>query len=147
MLTVFYSPKGGCAAAVLAAINGAKKTINLLMYLLDSKDITAALVTAAARGVKVVCIFDGKDAALSYSTVPSLYGTKVQVYLDSKHAIMHSKVLLVDGKQILTGSYNYTNGAEKENAENLLVITRSPATVVSYQANFALHLAHSILHP
>lgn len=34
----------------------------------------------------------------------------------------HNKVMIIDGRIVLTGSYNYTAGAEHRNAGNLLII-------------------------
>jgi phosphatidylserine/phosphatidylglycerophosphate/cardiolipin synthase-like enzyme len=37
-------------------------------------------------------------------------------------ALMHNKVGIFDGQIICTGSFNWTNNAEKNNDENLLVV-------------------------
>jgi phosphatidylserine/phosphatidylglycerophosphate/cardiolipin synthase-like enzyme len=43
---------------------------------------------------------------------------------------------------VLTGSFNFTQQAEENNAENLLVID-DPALSAKYTANWNVHLAHS----
>lgn len=35
---------------------------------------------------------------------------------------MHNKIGIVDGKVLITGSFNWTDNAEKDNQENLLII-------------------------
>jgi phosphatidylserine/phosphatidylglycerophosphate/cardiolipin synthase-like enzyme len=35
---------------------------------------------------------------------------------------MHHKVLIIDGRTVVTGSYNFTANAERRNDENVLVI-------------------------
>ena len=50
--------------------------------------------------------------------------------------------MVIDGHMILTGSFNFTKGAEKENAENLLVIQDSELAK-KYTANWQKHLEHS----
>ncbi len=42
----------------------------------------------------------------------------------------------------ITGSFNFTKGAEDDNAENLLVI-RSPALAAQYTRNWEAHAGHS----
>jgi phosphatidylserine/phosphatidylglycerophosphate/cardiolipin synthase-like enzyme len=42
--------------------------------------------------------------------------------IDSAHAIAHNKVMILDGKTVITGSFNFTKAAEEKNAENLLTI-------------------------
>jgi phosphatidylserine/phosphatidylglycerophosphate/cardiolipin synthase-like enzyme len=44
---------------------------------------------------------------------------------------------------VLTGSFNFTNQAEHENAENLIVIEGHPEMAHSYRMNFLEHKAHA----
>lgn len=145
-IVVDFSPAGGCEAAVVSALNSAKKSVQILMYVLDNPNIVKAILAADSRGVPVECVFDAVDAVSKYSHVPDLckLPSKVHVFLDHKHNIMHNKVLIVDGQKVLTGSFNYTVNAETKNAENLLTITQNPATAAAYVANFALHKGHSV---
>jgi phosphatidylserine/phosphatidylglycerophosphate/cardiolipin synthase-like enzyme len=63
--------------------------------------------------------------------------------IDDKHAIAHSKVMVIDSATILTGSFNFTKAAEEQNAENLLVIKDAYELVRLYETNIATHAAHS----
>ena len=62
---------------------------------------------------------------------------------DAQHAIAHNKLILIDRKTILTGSFNFTHQAETENAENLLVMKGHPELMGHYRQNFELHKGHS----
>ena len=48
----------------------------------------------------------------------------IPVRIDVKRAIAHNKVMVIDGKMVITGSFNFTKSAEENNAENLLVIRK-----------------------
>jgi len=37
-------------------------------------------------------------------------------------AIAHNKVVVIEGRTVITGSFNFTKAGEEENAENRLVI-------------------------
>jgi phosphatidylserine/phosphatidylglycerophosphate/cardiolipin synthase-like enzyme len=50
--------------------------------------------------------------------------------------------MIIDGKTVLTGSFNFTKAAENNNAENLLAI-QDPALAAKYTANWQAHLKHS----
>jgi phosphatidylserine/phosphatidylglycerophosphate/cardiolipin synthase-like enzyme len=52
-------------------------------------------------------------------------------------------VMLIDGKTLITGSFNFTYQAEHSNAENLLILRDRPAVYNSYDANFEMHRGHS----
>jgi phosphatidylserine/phosphatidylglycerophosphate/cardiolipin synthase-like enzyme len=48
---------------------------------------------------------------------------------------MHHKVIIIDNKIVITGSFNFTNNASTDNDENLLVIT-SHETAARYNEEF-----------
>ena len=66
------------------------------------------------------------------------------MFIDPNHAIAHNKIILIDGKTIITGSFNFSKAAEESNAENLLVIQDKPALSVAFEQNFHHHLEHSV---
>jgi phosphatidylserine/phosphatidylglycerophosphate/cardiolipin synthase-like enzyme len=43
--------------------------------------------------------------------------------------------MIIDGEIVVTGSYNFTNSAEKSNAENMIVL-RSAPLAQQYHKNF-----------
>jgi phosphatidylserine/phosphatidylglycerophosphate/cardiolipin synthase-like enzyme len=49
---------------------------------------------------------------------------------------MHNKYIVIDGRTIQTGSFNYTANAEKRNAENVMVIRNNPALAEKYLKNW-----------
>ncbi|WP_272881476.1 phospholipase D-like domain-containing protein [Fundidesulfovibrio soli] len=38
----------------------------------------------------------------------------IPTFIDAVHAIAHSKVMVLDDKTVITGSYNFTKAAEDE---------------------------------
>ena len=64
-------------------------------------------------------------------------------YIDAAHKITHNKVMIIDGKTLITGSFNFTKSAEEGNAENLLVISNAADLAQRYTANWKEHLEHS----
>ena len=78
-----------------------------------------------------------------YTSATYLANHNVPTWIDAKHAIAHNKIILVDGKTIFTGSFNFTKAAEQKNAENLLIIEGDPKLYAEYLSNFEEHLSHS----
>jgi phosphatidylserine/phosphatidylglycerophosphate/cardiolipin synthase-like enzyme len=56
--------------------------------------------------------------------------------------IHHNKVMIIDGETMIGGSFNYTKGAQNQNAENV-EITRSQALAAKYTENWQTHARHS----
>ncbi len=63
--------------------------------------------------------------------------------VDDHHGCMHSKVMIIDNRILVTGSFNFTRQSEEENVENLLVIQGVSDLVHTYREHFFSHKAHA----
>ncbi len=142
-IACYFSPKGGCTDAVVAEIVRARQTILIQAYSFTSTPIAKALVDAHQRGVQITVVLDKSNLTGQYSSADFVLHASIPTYIDDKHAIAHNKIMLIDGRTIITGSFNFTKQAESSNAENLLVIRDRPELFAQYQANFQKHLDHS----
>ncbi|HMC28159.1 MAG TPA: phospholipase D family protein [Verrucomicrobiae bacterium] len=140
---VYFSPNGGCTDAVVAALNRATNSVLVQAYSFTSAPIAKAVVDAQRRHLQVAVILDKSQKTEKYSSADFLRNSGVATFIDSKHAIAHNKIMIIDGAAVLTGSFNFTKAAEENNAENLLVI-HDPALAAKYKANWQAHLAHSV---
>jgi len=141
---VYFSPNGGATHAILKGIRDAKRSILVQAYLLHATRLAGALVHAHHRGVHVHVLLDA-HAQSHHPPVPAvarLVAAGVEVSLDGRHAWAHDKVMVLDGEIVITGSYNWTVAAEKQNSENLLVI-RDPRLARVYTENWRRHARHS----
>jgi len=139
---VYFSPRGGCTDAVVRELDNARTSVLVQAYFFTSAPIAQAVVNAHRRGVSVQVVLDKISKTDRYSSATFLYNYGVPTFIDSKHAIAHNKVMVIDGATVLTGSFNFTRAAEESNGENLVVI-RDAATAAKYGANWKEHLAHS----
>jgi phospholipase D len=103
-------------------INSAKDEILVQAYSFTSSDITNALIQAYKRGIKVKVLIDRTSKTSRGTKIPELVEAGIPVSVCVVPGIAHNKVIIIDGKIIITGSYNFTNAAETRNAENLLII-------------------------
>jgi phosphatidylserine/phosphatidylglycerophosphate/cardiolipin synthase-like enzyme len=140
---VYFSPTGGCTDVVVREIAAARHEVLVLAYGFTSRPISQALVDAKFRGVHVEVVLDHSNEKDPHSDLPFLLEQKLAPLIDAHHAIAHNKVMLVDGKTLLTGSFNFTQAAESHNAENLLVIKGAPELAAAYRHDFAHHKAHA----
>ena len=138
----FFSPKGGCTEAIVEAIGIASHDVLVQAYSFTSDPIRNALIAAKRRGVDVRVILDRQASEDPNSEVKNLLKYGVLVWLDSEHPIAHNKIIIIDRKIVLTGSFNFTKQAETGNAENVLVINH-PELAARYAENWDQHLNHS----
>jgi phosphatidylserine/phosphatidylglycerophosphate/cardiolipin synthase-like enzyme len=141
-IKVYFSPNGGCTEAACAEIRKAKVAILVQAYSLTSKTIAAELIAAQKRGVRVAVIVDSGAAADKYCVDDELLANGCEVFIDAAHAIAHNKVMIIDSTIVVSGSFNFSEAAEKRNAENLLVIKNAKLAAL-YEANWAKHMGHS----
>ena len=140
---VFLSPPGGPTAAIVREIQDARSEILVQAYSFTSAPIAKALVEAKKRGVRVEAVLDKSNATTRYSSATFLLNAGVPVWIDREHAIAHNKVMILDRKVIITGSFNFTRAAEEKNAENLLVFHGNAPLVEVYLKNYLEHKEHS----
>jgi phosphatidylserine/phosphatidylglycerophosphate/cardiolipin synthase-like enzyme len=142
-VTAHFSPGGGCTDAIVREIAAAKREILVLAYGFTSRPIAQALVDAKFRGVAVEVILDHSNEKDPHSDLHFLLEQKLAPLIDAHHAIAHNKVMLIDGKTILTGSFNFTQHAESHNAENLMILRGCPDLASEYRHDFNHHKAHA----
>lgn len=82
--------------------------------------------------MKVRCLFDAGQAANKASRDGYLKLVGAEVHLSpNRSGKMHHKVIIIDNRTVITGSYNYSANAEYRNDENILIV-RSPAIAELY---------------
>ena len=124
-IEVYFSPKGGCTEVVVDALSKAKSNVLVQAYSFTSPAIAEALTEAHRRGVKVEVVLDKSNRTDRYSAATFTQNYGISTFIDDRHAIAHNKIIIIDGRTVLTGSFNFTRQAEENNAENLLVIEDS----------------------
>ena len=138
-----FSPKGGCAEAIMQEIRKARHEILVLAYSFTHRPIAQALVDAKARGVHVEILLDHSNEKEEHTELQFFVEQSMAPLVDAQHPIAHNKVMVIDSRTLITGSFNFTNEAENANGENLLILKGHPDLIVAYRKNFADHKAHS----
>lgn len=111
----------------LLSITSAKKSIHIANpYFLPDERIAAGLIDAVKRGVRVAILTPGVgDHATVYATSRGGFGPfllgGVEIY-EYQTALMHSKVMVVDGVWASIGSANLDNRSLAINEELNLVV-------------------------
>lgn len=144
-IEVGFSPDAGAEQLVLRSLQAARSTIRLTAYSFTSKPVVQALIDAHRRGVDVQCVLDksnGEERG-GQSGANLLVNAGISVRIDSAHPIQHSKTIVVDGRHVETGSFNYSSAAAHKNAENALVIWNNPDLAKVYGEEWQKHWSHS----
>lgn len=138
----FFSPDGGCTAAIVDEIAAARHAIELQGYSFTSPAIGSALVDAARRGVDVRLLLDAAATGDNRREAIRARQAGAMVLLDSKHGLAHNKIILIDHRTLITGSFDFTPEAEADNAENVLILHDQPRLQAAFEENFGHHWTH-----
>ncbi|MFA5927809.1 MAG: phospholipase D family protein [Candidatus Margulisiibacteriota bacterium] len=134
---VYFSPNGGCQAAIIREISKANSTIDIAMYYFTEREIAQELVKAKDRKVAIRVLLDPSQEKQKFSKSRYLLNKGITVKYDTGAGLMHNKFAIIDKKALITGSFNWTATAEARNAENLLIM--NDAELISkYQARYEM---------
>ncbi|SCC91605.1 Phospholipase D/Transphosphatidylase [Thiomonas sp. X19] len=139
--SVGFSPDGSAERLVLATIAGARHSIQLAAYSFTASAVAKALIAAHKRGVNVRVLLDWKanfedDRRYARHAINALLLAGVAVRSIDVYPIFHDKFMVIDGRSVQTGSYNYSVSAARYNAENVLVVWNDPALASAYAHNW-----------
>ena len=119
----YFAPEDGVSGHVLTLLRSARSSITFMAFTFTSADFARTLVDQAQAGVMVQGVFEKQQiAAGNDGAWKTLRGAGLDVHLDGNPYNMHSKVFIVDRQVVVTGSYNFSQSADRSNDENVLII-------------------------
>jgi len=133
---VCFVPGEPCAAQIVDAIAAARSEVRVQAYGFSARPILSALAAARVRGVDVAVILDRSDERYLCERASPLLAAGVPVWIDHVSGIAHNKIIVIDRRVVIGGSYNYTASAERRNVENVTFI-ESEAVADRFLANWA----------
>ncbi|GAB3635956.1 hypothetical protein GCM10027422_15460 [Hymenobacter arcticus] len=127
-------------AVLLREIGLAKHSIHVAVVWFTDHTLFAALLARQRAGVPVALCLTRDEKAINFQPggLPfaelEAAGGRVFVVEDR---LMHHKFCILDGRDVLTGSYNWTNKAAHYNEENLVLTTGDPELARHFLREFA----------
>lgn len=98
-------------------LNETKKTLDVCMYMINSDIFTNALINAQKRGVTVrLIVNEDNDKSTWKLAINGI--SKRSKQPNNFEYLMHHKFIIIDNKQIILGSLNWTVAGIRQNYEN-----------------------------
>ena len=121
---VYFSPGGNVQDRIIERVEASVDSIDVMCFEFTSRKLSKSLLDARDRGVRVRVLLDRSKTLEKNSMYKSLRNGRIDVKRISapRDGIMHNKVAIFDSNAVLTGSYNWTSGAEHYNYENAVFI-------------------------
>ncbi len=121
-INAYFSPDDNIERILLKRIEKAQKSVHFMAFSFTSDPLGEELIRLHKKGVEVRGVMEktgtnGKDSEYIKMKIEG-----IPVRIIAGPGRMHHKVMIIDGSIVVTGSYNFSRGANVLNDENILVI-------------------------
>ncbi len=118
----YFSPQDRQLSRLVEWVNSAQSSIRFMAFSFTTPEIAQAMLDRHADGVLVQGVYEQRNAGGIGAEFENLQSGGIDVLVDGNCYTMHHKVIIIDERTVITGSYNFTRRAEETNDENLLII-------------------------
>ncbi|MEI6289929.1 MAG: phospholipase D-like domain-containing protein [Chloroflexota bacterium] len=121
-IEILFSPDDHAAKKIISLLRSAQKSIYFLAYSFTANDFGDVIRQKEKDGLKIEGVMDEGQIQTNKGTeFTSFLKAGLPVYPDGNPGLMHHKVIIIDEKIVITGSYNFTSSAERSNDENVII--------------------------
>ena len=118
----YFAPEDKVVEKIVPRLTQAASTIDFMAFSFTDDDIGNAVLDRAQAGIKVRGVFENTGSETQYSEYGKMKNTGLDVWQDGNPYLMHHKVFIIDRKTVIFGAFNFSQNAETENDENLLIV-------------------------
>ncbi len=131
-IEALFSPDEHPQTRLVPLLRRAQEDILILAYTWTADPLTEALIEAHQKGVTVSGWVEASKLDAAGHDYGRMRAAGLDILPDPLPALLHHKVLVVDGQIVVLGSYNFTRAADVRNDENLLIIQDADLAAAFY---------------
>lgn len=141
----YFAPEDKVADKIVARLKLAQQEIIFMAFSFTDDRMGDTILERWKNGVKVRGVFEKTGSQTRFSEFGRLKAGGLDVYEDAHSEtqvsqdgnpyLMHHKVFVIDNKTVILGSYNFSENANEENDENVLIID-APGLAAQFAAEF-----------
>ena len=120
----YFAPEDGVLDRILELVEGAGESIRFMAFSFTDDRLGEVLKRQSKAGIEVQGVFEARGSDTEYSEYGRLSCARplLDVLTDGNPYILHHKVIIVDDKIVILGSFSFREGANELNDENVLFI-------------------------
>jgi phosphatidylserine/phosphatidylglycerophosphate/cardiolipin synthase-like enzyme len=139
-VNLYFSPKDGTQTQIINALNTANTDLYFGIYTFSTTSLSAPIITLHNSGIFTAGIVDSwSNGNTCVTNLTSALGSDFKIYTENNDTIYHNKFAIIDQSsptsdpQVITGSHNWSAGANSYNDENTLIIHNTAVANMYYQ--------------
>lgn len=141
----YFAAEDHVANHIIEHLNQAQQSIHFLAFSFTHDPIGDAVMARAKAGVQIAGVFETTGSQTKFSEFGRMKQAGLDVLTDGNPYVMHHKVFVIDNREVIFGSFNFSDNADKDNDENLLIID-DVALATAFEAEFQ-RVREVALHP
>jgi len=122
IINVYFSPEDNIEKIIYDRIKKAGTSVKFMQFSYTSDVIGEMMIKMFKEGIAVEGVFEKKGSDTEYSEYIKMKIESVPVKLDGNKYAMHHKVIIIDDRMVITGSFNISRNANINNDENIIII-------------------------
>jgi len=132
---VYFSAEDDVMNRIIPIVRGAQSSIRFLAFSFTDQALAQAMIDRAGTGVNAAGVFEKVGSETESAQLRALYCAKLPVRQDGNPRFLHDKLIIVDNRYVITGSFNFSENATESNDENVLIID-NPQIASLYMQEF-----------
>jgi len=119
---VYFSPEDEVLNRIIPIVSGAQSNIRFMAFSFTDYPLAEAMINRAAAGVNVAGVYEKVGSETEGAELRTFYCAKVPVRQDGNPRFLHHKLIIVDNRYVISGSFNFSSNATENNDENVIIV-------------------------
>ena len=134
-IQIYFSPEDHVLDHMIPLVSSANSSIRFMAFSFTDFPLAKAMLDRSRAGVNVAGIFEKVGSETESSELRTFFCAKVPARQDGNPKFLHDKVIIVDNRFVISGSFNFSSNATENNDENVIIID-NPAIANLYTQEF-----------
>ena len=135
VIQVYFSPEDDVLNRIIPIVAGAQSSIRFLAFSFTDYPLAQTMIDRYAAGVDVAGVYEKTGSETEGAELKTFLCAHVPVRQDGNPRFLHDKLIIVDNRIVITGSFNFSNNATDNNDENVIIID-NPEIAALYMEEF-----------
>ncbi len=139
-LEVYFAPEDHVIDRIIEKVNAAQTSMKFMAFSFTENALGEAVLRRVAGGLHVEGVVENTGSVTQWSELPKFFCAGLDVRQDGNPYMLHHKVIILDDRITIIGSFNFSGSATDTNDENLMIID-DPGIAAAYLAEYQRRFA------